>query len=109
MMMRLRRFHASSLLRRGGVYADWRWTNVTMLVVASAIGFGLVTSDVPWLRWEGFLFPLLRVDPHGDLAMADLGVIVALVLGVLTPLATGIREVRRQETTMPEAAPLAAQ
>jgi purine-cytosine permease-like protein len=97
MMLRTRRFHQPSLVRRGGIYPDWRWSNLAMLVVASAIGLGLVTSDLPWLNWEGYLFPLLGVSPRGDLGMSDLGVIVALGLGILTPIVSGIPAVRRQE------------
>lgn len=97
MMLRTRRFHQPSLVRRGGVYPDWRWSNLAMLVVASAIGLGLVSSDLPWLTWEGYLFPVLGVSPRGDLGMSDLGVIVALGLGILTPIVSGIPAVRRQE------------
>jgi len=97
MMLRTRRLHQPSLVTRGGVYPDWRWVNVVMLVVASVVGLGLVSSDLPWLSWEGFLFPLLGVNAHGDLGMTDIGVIVALGLGLLTPIVSGIPAVRRQE------------
>ena len=91
-MVRARRFHQPSLIKRGGVYPDWRWINLVMLVVASAIGLGLVSSDVPWLSWEGYLFPLLGISPQGDLGMSDIGVVVALGLGILTPLVSSIPE-----------------
>jgi purine-cytosine permease-like protein len=97
MMLRTRRLHQPSLIERGGVYPDWRWTNLVMLVVASIIGLGLVSSDLPWLGWEGFLFPLLGVNAHGDLGMSNIGVVVSLALGLLTPIVSGIPAVRRQE------------
>jgi hypothetical protein len=97
MMLRTRRLHQPSLIARGGVYPDWRWINVGMLVVASAIGLGLVSSDLPWLSWEGFLFPLLGVNAHGDLGMSNVGVVIALALGLITPIVSGIPAVRRQE------------
>jgi NCS1 family nucleobase:cation symporter-1 len=96
-MVRTRRFHQPSLIKRGGVYPDWRWNNLAMLVVASAIGLGLISSDLPWLSWEGYLFPLLGVSPQGDLGMSNIGVVVALGLGILTPIVSSIPAVRRQE------------
>lgn len=97
MMIRNRRFDATSLLNRGGVYPDFAWTNLSALVLASAIGFGLTTASVGWLSWQGYLFPLLDVPGASDLAGSDLGVLVALILGLLVPIIGGIPAIRRQE------------
>lgn len=97
MMIRNRRFDATSLLSRGGVYPDFAWVNLGALVLASAIGFGLTTASVGWLSWQGYLFPLLDVPGASDLAGSDLGVLVALVLGLLVPIIGGIPAIRRQE------------
>lgn len=96
-MLRERRFHQPSLLTRGGVYPDWRWVNLGMLVVASVVGLGLVSSDLPWLRWEGYLFRLVGASPEAGIGTSNIGVVVALVLGLLTPMVAGIPAVRRQE------------
>ncbi len=97
MMIRNKRFSSAALLKRGGVYADVRWVNVSMLVVASAIGFGLTTASVSWLSWQGYLFKAAGVPLSGDLAGTDIGVFVALVLGLLTPLVVGFHGIRAQE------------
>ncbi len=97
MMIRNRRFEATSLLRRGGVYADVRWPNLVALVAIIVVSLGLTSSSVSWLSWEGFLFRTMGVPLSGDLAGADLGVIVALVLGLLFPLVAGVPAIRRQE------------
>jgi nucleobase:cation symporter-1, NCS1 family len=97
MMIRNRRFNPESLLRRGGVYADWRWVNLCALVVASVVGFGLLHNNIGWLHWQGFLYPLLSIGGSTDLAEANLGVPVALILGLLAPLIFGIPAIRRQE------------
>ncbi|QNE33959.1 purine-cytosine permease family protein [Leifsonia shinshuensis] len=97
MMLRTRRFHHASLLTGGGVYPDWRWTNLTMLVVASAIGLGFVSSPLPWLAWEGYLFRLLGADPHAGIGASNVGVLLALGIGLVTPMVSGVRAVRRQE------------
>ncbi|MFE4951509.1 cytosine permease [Leifsonia sp. NPDC056665] len=98
MMLRTRRFHHGSLLNRGGVYPDWRWANLTMLVVASAIGLGFVSSPLPWLAWEGYLVRLLGADP--GIGASNVGVLLALGIGLVTPMVSGVREVRRQEAVV---------
>ncbi|MFT4029586.1 MAG: cytosine permease [Protaetiibacter sp.] len=98
MMIRLRRFHAPSLLAAGGVYPAVRWVNLIGLVVISAIGFGLTTAQFAGLQWEGYLFPLLGIGTGDPLAATDLGVLVALVLGLIVPLVSGIPAIRRQES-----------
>ncbi len=99
MMIRLRRFHGQSLLTAGGVYPAVRWVNLIGLVIISAIGWGLVTATLSGLAWEGYLFGAIGVAPDSDLAGADLGVLVALVLGLLLPLVTAVPTIRRQERT----------
>ncbi len=99
MMIRNRRFETASLLAHGGVYPSVRWVNLIALVVISAIGFGLTSATVGWLGWQGYLFGLLGISLETDLAGTDIGVIVALLLGLLVPLAFGIPSIRRQEAT----------
>jgi purine-cytosine permease-like protein len=102
-MIRHRQLGAASLVRRGGIYADVRWVNTVMFVVASVVGLGLTTAAVDWLGWEGYLFAAIDVPLDGPLAASDIGVLVALVLGMLTPAIAGIPGIRRQESTAPRA------
>jgi purine-cytosine permease-like protein len=96
-MIRNRRFDAQSLLVRGGVYPDARWGNLVALVVISGIGFGLLSARLPGLAWEGYLFTAAGVPLRGELATTDLGVLVALILGLIVPLIFGVRGIRAQE------------
>jgi len=100
-MIRNRRFESESLLRRGGVYETVRWGNLIGFVVISAIGWGLTTATVTWLGWQGYLFGLLGVPLDTDLAGTDLGVLVALALGILLPIVIGFPAIRRQEEARP--------
>jgi len=97
MMIRNRRFETSSLLRRGGVYRDVRWSNLVALVLFTVVGLGLLSASVPWLGWEGYLFSVAGVPRGGDLAGSDVGVFVALILGLLFPVVAGVPAIRRQE------------
>lgn len=96
-MIRSRRFDSRSLRARGGVYPSVNWVNLAMLLVAAAIGYGFTTATVGWLGWQGYLFQVAGVPLSSGLAASDPGVLVALVVGLLTPLVTGIPTVRRQE------------
>jgi purine-cytosine permease-like protein len=108
MMIRNKRFVSESLVKRGGIYADFRWLNLSMLIVATGIGFGLTTASVVWLGWQGYLFGIMGVPLSSDLAGSDLGVFVALVIGLFTPIVAGIPGIRRQEAKDPQRSQVAA-
>ncbi|TPW70845.1 cytosine permease [Schumannella sp. 10F1B-5-1] len=97
LMLRSRRFHTPSLLRRGGAYRDVRPANLVALVLATAIGWMLTTGETAAFGWQGGLFPLLGLSDGDPIADADPGVLVALALGLAVALISGARSVRRQE------------
>jgi purine-cytosine permease-like protein len=97
-MIRNRRLDSGSLVRRGGVYADVRWGNLGALLAIVVIGLGFTSATVGWLSWEGYLFTVLGVPLNGELAGSDLGVLVALLLGLAFPIVAGVPAVRRQES-----------
>ncbi|MGO4534121.1 cytosine permease [Leifsonia sp. 2MCAF36] len=97
MMLRTRRFHQPSLLKSGGVYPDWRWINLALLAVGTVVGWGTVSSPLPWLGWEGYLFTLVGIDPHAGVGTSNIGVLIALVIGLVGVLVSAAPAVRRQE------------
>jgi purine-cytosine permease-like protein len=103
-MIRNRRLDSAALTSRGGIYADIRWVNLSAFILISAIGFALTSATIEWLSWQGYGFMALGVDLSSELAGTDLGVLVALVLGILTPIIAGIPAIRRQESGRPERA-----
>ncbi len=100
MMIRRRHFDTGSLLRPGGIYPSVNWINFAMLFVASALGFAFTSAAVGWLSWQGYGFVLLGIPLGGPVGASDLGVLVALAVGLLTPLAAGVPAVRRQESAL---------
>jgi nucleobase:cation symporter-1, NCS1 family len=92
-MIRTRRVHSPSLLQSGGVYPPVRWVNTVTLIVASIVGWGFTSASLAGLDAQGFLWGL--VGASAPLADSDAGVIVALLLGLLTPIAVGIPAVKR--------------
>jgi purine-cytosine permease-like protein len=105
-------FLADLLLRRRDYHPRWLFdasapggygsVNVSALavfVVSTIVGLGLVTNTyASWLSWQGFLLgPVGLGGRTGDWAFANIGVVVALVLGFLGYLLLQASAVRRQE------------
>ena len=82
-------------------------SSVGTTVVATVIGWGLVTNTLSSaLAWQGFLLEPLGLGPkvNGPWSFANLGVLVALVLGFAAQFAFGRARVRRQEVAAPQTA-----
>ncbi len=105
--LRRRAYADTALYDSRGRYGSVRWSAVVLMVVGTAIGWGLVINTFAgWLSWQGFLLGPFG-GKQGTWANASLGVLVALAIGYLgTILLTG-RGVRHQEG-MEEALPTPA-
>lgn len=101
LMLRRRPFDGDALLRPGGAYPMVRWVNLGGLIVISIIGWGFTTAALAPLAWQGYLFALFGVTADSPLGGTDLGVIIALVLGLLVPLTVGRAAVREQDADSP--------
>lgn len=97
-LLRRRDYAEQDLFDRAGRYRDVRLGPIALIVVATALGWGLVTNtSAGWLNWQGYLLePLGLGGRDGSWAFANLGVLVALVLGFAVTLATK-RRIHAQE------------
>jgi NCS1 family nucleobase:cation symporter-1 len=97
--LRRREYAEADLFLKRGRYGDVRWMPIILTLAATTIGWGLVTnSAAPWLAWQGyFLGPFGLGGANGPWANANLGVVVALLLGFAGYLALGFRTVHAQE------------
>jgi nucleobase:cation symporter-1, NCS1 family len=107
--MRHKDYAERELFRPGGRYGDVRALPLTVVVVSTGIGWGLVTNTAAgWLTWQGYLLgPFGLGGKSGAWAYANLGVLVALVIGLVVTWAFGRGAVRAQESA-PSLAPPAA-
>jgi purine-cytosine permease-like protein len=85
-----------------GRYGSFHLPGVLIVVVATVVGWGLVTTTAPdkeWLNWQGFLLEPVglgsKVD--GPWVYANLGVFVAFALGFVGWLLLGRSTIARQE------------
>jgi purine-cytosine permease-like protein len=76
----------NDLYRPAGRYGDVRMRPLLLVVVATLLGWGLVTNaGAEWLQWQGYLLGPLG-GKQGEWAGANLGVLVALVVPFVATL-----------------------
>jgi NCS1 family nucleobase:cation symporter-1 len=95
--LRRRDYDEPALYDVAGRYGDVRPVPIVLMVVATVLGWGLVTNTFAgWLGWQGYLLGPLG-GREGAWAFANLGVLLALVLGFVGTVALTGRSVRQQE------------
>jgi NCS1 family nucleobase:cation symporter-1 len=97
-LLRRRDYAERDLFDPAGRYGDVRFGPIAIVLVGTALGWGLVTNtSAEWLRWQGYLLePFGLGGRDGAWAYANLGVLVALALGFFATLLARSR-VRAQE------------
>jgi NCS1 family nucleobase:cation symporter-1 len=108
--LRRRDYAEPELFTSRGRYGDIRWLPVLVIVVSTALGWGLVTNGLAsWLTWQGYLLgPFGLGGKTGAWAFANLGVLIALAIGFVVTFAFSRSTVRAEEAA-PLPAPAAAQ
>ena len=97
--LRRRDYAEPELFTARGRYGDIRWLPVLTVVVATGIGWGLVTNGLAsWLTWQGYLLgPFGLGGKTGAWAFANLGVLIALALGFVVTIVFSRSTVRAEE------------
>ncbi|MFC8502694.1 purine-cytosine permease family protein [Pedococcus sp. NPDC057267] len=100
--LRRRDYDEEALFDPRGRYGAWDWTSIGLTVAASVLGWGLVVNtfakDASWNNWQGYLLGPLGLGGRDDAwAYANLGVLLALVVGLVGTLVLRRGTVRRQE------------
>jgi nucleobase:cation symporter-1, NCS1 family len=106
-LLRHRDYAERDLFISSGRYGDIRWFPVGLIVVSTVIGWGLVTNSLAsWLTWQGYLLgPFGLGGKSGAWAFANLGVLVALVIGFVATWAFSRATIHAQEAAPVEPAP----
>ncbi|MFS0886143.1 purine-cytosine permease family protein [Aeromicrobium sp. 179-A 4D2 NHS] len=108
--LRHRDYDEEALFESGGRYGAFNWAALATMAVATIVGWGLVVNgfaeDASWNNWQGYLLEPLGLGTWvedgsywtGNWAYANLGVLLAFVLGFLATLLLQRGRVRRQES-----------
>jgi NCS1 family nucleobase:cation symporter-1 len=98
-LLRRQDYAEADLFRSSGRYGDVRLLPIVLVLVSTALGWGLVTNlAASWLGWQGYLLePFGLGGKAGPWAGANLGVLLALLLGFVVTLLFSRARVRAQE------------
>lgn len=100
--LRRRPYDEAALFDSNGRYGAFNWVSIGLVVVACAIGWGLVINgfaeDAAWNNWQGYLLGLLG-GKDSVWAYGNIGVIVALVICFVGYYLLGRPRVSQQEAT----------
>jgi len=100
-LMRRKNYDDVDLFDPKGRYGSVPPVPLALILVAAAIGWGLVVNGYAgWLDWQGY-FMFLLGGKDGDWAYANVGVVVALLIGFFGTLLLRRGAVRAQEAKLP--------
>ena len=85
-------YHEVSLRRSYGFYGAINWINITIWSLAIVAGYSMVTVAFFGYRLTGFL----TIEPAGEFT-ANLGLVLAGLIGMVGPLCFGLPRIKRQE------------
>jgi NCS1 family nucleobase:cation symporter-1 len=97
--LRKRDYAEAELFDPRGRYGSVQPVPLILLVLGTVLGWGLVTNTFAgWLDWQGYLLEVFGLGGRdGAWAYANLGVLVAFLIGLVGTLALRRRAVRAQE------------
>ena len=76
-------YDEKALYDSDSIYGKVNWTSLTLMVVATFVGFGFVTNTfATWLGWQGYFMELIG-GKDGGWAGANIGVLFALIIGFI--------------------------
>jgi NCS1 family nucleobase:cation symporter-1 len=101
--LRRRDYDEDALFDPSGRYGSVDRVSIGTMALASLVGWGLVVNtfsdDASWNNWQGYLLgPFWLGGKEGDWAFANLGVLCALVIGLVGGVVLRRRTVQRQES-----------
>ena len=96
-LLRKKAYDEEDLYRISGRYGSWNRRSILLMALGSLVGWGFVTNSFAgWLSWQGYFLGLIG-GKEGPWAYANIGVIIALVIGSLGHLLLNYKRIKAQE------------
>ncbi len=97
-IMRKAPYSENDLYNPNARYGAWNRKSLTLMVIGSMVGWGLVTNSfATWLSWQGYFLGLIG-GKQGPWAYANVGVIAALVIGFFGHIILSRKSIKAQES-----------
>lgn len=95
-LLRKRDYVEEELFNPRGRYGSWNYSSISLLIFGTFVGFGFVTNTfASWLNWQGYLLFLIG-GKNGPWAYANIGVLLALLIGFVGYLLIAPRTIKKQ-------------
>ncbi|BDZ49974.1 allantoin permease [Frondihabitans sucicola] len=96
--LRKKDYSTADLFDPKGRYGSVQWITIGLIVLGTAIGWGLVTNTyASWLGWQGYFFGDAKSAFRTTWGGANLGVLASLAIGYLGTLLFMRPVIRQQE------------
>jgi NCS1 family nucleobase:cation symporter-1 len=97
-LLRKRAYDEIDLYNLAGRYGIWNFKSLALMAIGSIIGWGFVTNTfASWLSWQGYFLWIIG-GKDGGWAFANIGVLLALVVGGIGHFIVAKRAIARQES-----------
>ena len=98
-VMRKKDYANDDLFTVTGRYGAWNIRSLALFAIATVVGWGFVTnsdSSAKWLNWQGYFMKVIG-GKSGQWSAANVGVIVALVVGFVGHILLSKKTIAQQE------------
>ena len=96
-LMRKKDYAESDLFDPKGIYGSWNLRSLLLIAIGSIAGWGFVTNTfASWLSWQGYFLGLIG-GKEGPWAFANIGVILALLIGFFGHILLSKKIISNQE------------
>lgn len=97
-LLRKKAYSEKDLFDPCGIYGAWNKGSLFLMLFGTVIGWGFVTNTfASWLGWQGYFLGLIG-GKEGPWAYANVGVILALMIGFIGHLFLARKTIRAQES-----------
>ena len=99
-IMRKKAYIEKDLYDAHGVYGSINKGSIALMAIGTVVGWGFVTNTfASWLSWQGYFLGVIG-GKEGPWAFANVGVVLALVIGFVGHILLSFRKIQAQENAL---------
>ena len=99
-IMRKKAYIEKDLYDAHGIYGSINKGSIALMAIGTVVGWGFVTNTfASWLSWQGYFLGVIG-GKEGPWAFANVGVVLALVIGFVGHILLSFRKIQAQENAL---------